>query len=302
MLDHARQNYDFFVQHGPGFTMRVSFLASGSAKYEGQGYMEESWLDNGHKRWTAEVGGSTSGRLVYMGHRWALGNSPEIPIRVQMVRSAFYWPVKNVKPRADLRVQQVSFNGEAITCVLAADKLGFPTPGRHWKESEYCVDPKTGLLRIWSEAPGIYTVYDYKNPVSFRGHVIASEITFYEGAAQVLQIHVESIADAPINPEEFRPSPGMDPKSRVPANGGPVRFSVVVADGPLQGRGTVQPVVIHTTLEPNGTMLEPEVLTPVDQALAQRAIAVAQSRCQCHIFPNDQMEALITVEFLSPRQ
>src|SRR5689334_4225347 len=37
LLDHARQNYNFYGPHSPAFTMKVSFTSNGEAQYEGSG-------------------------------------------------------------------------------------------------------------------------------------------------------------------------------------------------------------------------------------------------------------------------
>lgn len=302
LLDHARQDYSFYVQHGAAFSMRVSFLASGQTQYEGQGSMEETWLDNGHKTWTAQLAGNTSGRTVYLSHRWAANGSLIIPLHVQTVRAALFWPVSNFKDRADLRMQRVNFQGAPLTCILAVEKLGYPPAGRHWVEREYCVDEQTGLLRIWSEAPGIYAVYDYKSAINWNGHTIASQITFYEDGGQALQIHVESLGEASMSAAEFRPSAEILAQRSATGNGGPVRFAVIASPGPPPDHGVITPVIVHAALAANGSLLDAEVLTPVDPALAERPISAVKARCHCFTNPNEQEEALITVEFISAEQ
>src|SRR5579864_2409703 len=37
LLDHARQNYNFYGPHAPAFTLKVSFSSVGSSEYEGAG-------------------------------------------------------------------------------------------------------------------------------------------------------------------------------------------------------------------------------------------------------------------------
>lgn len=300
LLDRAGQNYRFYVAHGTPFTMRVSFVASGQSQFGGNGSMEETWLDDGHKTWTAELAGNTSGRSVYLGHRWPVGGSLVIPLRVQMVRSALFWPVAGTRPREDLRMQKVNFQGSPLTCILTAGNLKFPPAGRHWVETEYCVDEQTGLLHLWSAAPGYYTVYDYTQSVSWNGHQIASTITFYENSMQVLQIHVENVANATANPESFRPPPEFASQPPAPGNGGPVHFAVIVAPkGQRPTSGQITPIIVHAAIAADGSLLDAEVVTPVDAAFAQRALAEVKARCRCFIAPNEQTEALINVEFFS---
>jgi hypothetical protein len=299
LLSRVRQNYDFYVQHGPAFDIKVSFNATGQSEHEGYGTMEQVWLDGQHFRWSAQMAGSTSGRIVYLGRRqWVEGPAP-IPLRVQMVRSALFWPVPNIKPRAELRMQTVNFNGSTVNCVLASGRIPNPPAGRHWVESEYCVDARTGFLREWSAAPGIYAIYDYKNAIQFHGHVIASEITFYENEVPVLQIHVDSIRDADgVNPEDFRPSTATVTRQAVPGNGGPARLAIFSRDNEGSGAMQIQPVIVHAALAPGGKIIEAEVITPVDASTAERALEAAKARCQCVSFGNMQMEVLINVKIL----
>lgn len=299
LMEHASQNYRFYVQHGTPFMMRVSFVSSGQGQFEGRGSMDEIWLDNGHKRWTAELAGNVSGRAVYLNHRWAQNGSLVIPLRVQMVRSALFWPVSTPGAQFDLRTQTVNFHGATLTCILTTKKLGYPPAGRQWVEKEYCVDERTGLLRISSTAPGIYAVYDYTSAVQWNGHDIASQITFYEDSGQVLQIHVESLGEPNLSPADFRPAQEILSQKSAPGNGGPVRFALGIHPGGRPASGTITPVIVHASLAADGSLLEAELLTPVDAALAQRAMEAVKARCHCMTNPNEQEEAIITVEFFA---
>jgi hypothetical protein len=302
LLSRVRQNYDFYVQHGPAFDIKVSFNATGQSQHEGYGTMEQIWLDGEHFKWSAQMAGSTSGRIVYPGRRQWVDGPSAIPLRVQMVRSAIFWPVPNIKPRAELRMQSVNFGGSAVNCVLASGRIPNPPAGRHWVESEYCVDARTGLLREWSAAPGIYAIYDYKNAIQFHGHTIASEITFYENEVPVLQIHVDSIGDAAgVSPDDFRPSTPTPTRPVVPGNGGPARLAIFSRGDEGSGPMAIQPVIVHAALAPGGKIIEAEVITPVDAATAERALEAAKARCQCVTFGNMQMEVLINVKILVPK-
>ena len=44
LLDQARQNYNFYGPHAPGYRLKLSFNSNGSAQYEGSGSMEETDL------------------------------------------------------------------------------------------------------------------------------------------------------------------------------------------------------------------------------------------------------------------
>lgn len=299
LLERASQNYRFYVPRGAPFTMHVTFLASGQSQIEGQGSMEETWLDGSHRRWTAELNGNVSGRSAYGNRLWATGGSQTIPLRVQMVRSALFWPVSAVADRAELRMQKVNFQGSALTCILTSGKINFPPEGRHWVETEYCVDEQTGLLRVWSKAPGIYAVYDYRKTISWSGHQIASQITFHEGTQQVLQIHVDNLGEATVNPDSFRPPPEILIKQNAAGNAGPVRFALIVSSGGRPLQGAITPVIVHASVGADGKIVDAEVITQVDASLAERALAEVKAHSKVHMNANEQTEALISVEFIS---
>jgi hypothetical protein len=297
LLNRARENYRFDGLAAAPFSMEVSFVASGNSKYEGQGTMTQTYLDAGHHVWEAHLAGNTSGRVVSMGRRGAIGGSEEIPLRVQMVRSAIFAPVKQPVERVELRTGTVSFHGEQLTCVLFAARLDDPSAYRNWREKEYCVDAQSGLLRLWSATPGIYAVYDYSRAINWNGHTIAGEITFYEDSGQVLQIHVESFGPPTMTAADLRPASA--PERNASGNGGLEHFTVVVRPDGAQtpAHGSVTPVIVHAAIATNGTVLESEVLTPVDPELAQLAISHVR-KCGCSNF---QTEAIFLVAFVSPQ-
>ncbi|HEY4838379.1 MAG TPA: hypothetical protein VIH72_07225 [Candidatus Acidoferrales bacterium] len=302
LVDRARQNYNFYVEHGPAWSLRVSFNATGKSDHEGQGTYEDTWLDVRHFRWSGEMGGSTFGRTVYRGQMWWINGPAPVPLRLQMARVAILWPGISVLPRTGLRMQNVNFEGSAVTCVLASPNSANPSAGRSWTESESCVDGKTGLLRVWSAAPGIYVVYDYTKTISFHGHTIASSVTYYEDEAPVLQIHVESITDpAGVSLEDFRPTPEIIAQGRAPVLGGPARIAVPAGAADAPGATVIQPVIVHGIVMPGGTLSDAEVITHVEPALAEQAIALAKEKCRCGNFPTQQVEILITVRMHVPR-
>ncbi len=195
LLDHARQNYTFYGPHAPSFTMKVSFASSGQSQYEGQGSMQETWIGRGD-RWSAKLGSTETLRIIYKGQMWSDNPSAPVPMRVQMVRDALLWPVMNVPPRVMLRAAAATLSGKSAMCILVSGAMADVDQPRHWVEKEYCIDPESGNLLVWSEAPGHFVYYDYTTPVSFQGHVVANDISIYEAGSRVMQIQVDSITDA----------------------------------------------------------------------------------------------------------
>ncbi len=66
--------------------------------------------------------------------------------------------------------------------------------GRRWDESEYCIDRASGLLISCSVAPGVYVVYDYKNPLRIEDRIVAGKITITEGGATIIEVNLQSLS------------------------------------------------------------------------------------------------------------
>lgn len=277
LIDRARQNYTFYGQHAPPFTMKVSFVSTGGSQYEGQGTMEETWVGRA-ERWSAKIGSAETLRIIYQGQFWSDNPSAPIPMRVHMVRDAILWPVENLWPRALLRAAAASLNGKALMCVLTAGSMANVDQPRHWVEKEYCIEPQTGNLVVWSEAPGHYVVYDYTAATEFNGHFLANDISIYEAGSRVLQIHVDGINDASgVNPESLKPSSELMAKGPSFGLSGPEKFPMM-APPPAGIKPTlIQPVFVHATLDHSGRVIEAEALQNSNSELASKAIEIVRN-------------------------
>lgn len=295
LLDRARQNYNFYSPHAPAFTLKVSFTSSGRSQYEGTGSMEETWIRGGLERWAAQIDGGSQIRVV-SGGVWGQSATEPIPMRVQMVRDAILWPVMSFWPRVMIRSAAANYNGLPLTCVLVSGSMpDVPSP-RHWVEYEYCIDPETGLLHVWSEAPGIYVAYDYSDAIQFHGHVVARRITVTEGGNTVLQIHVDSLEDeGQVDMRAFMPTSEMRTRGPSFLLAGPKRSPLNVPTSPGMLPSVIQPVIVHATISKDGEVVEAEALQNSPQALTERAIELVKS----HKFsPGDrQLEVFIDVKF-----
>lgn len=278
LIDRARQNYTFYGEHAPAFTMKVSFVSSGNSQYEGQGSMQETWLRMGADRWSAKIGSMETLRVIYGYQFWSDNPSAPIPMRVQMVRDALLWPVENLRPRASMRAAAATLNGRALMCVLTSGFNENVDQPRQWMEKEYCIEPQTGNLVVWSEAPGYYVVYDYSATTEFNGHVVANDISIYEGGSRVLQIHVDGITDASgVKAETLRPTPELTAKGPSFGLSGPEKFPMM-APPPTGIRPTlIQPVVVHATLDHSGHVVEAEALQNSNPELASKAIETVRN-------------------------
>jgi hypothetical protein len=302
LLERARQNgSELFVAGGPAFHLKVSFNSSGQSRYTGAGEMEETHYSRQVWRWTARLGDYSQVRIFQNGVPYDEKTSGPIPLRIQMVRGAVMWPMANVRPNTMIRVATAQWHGMEVMCALLSPvAAATAAPGRHWEEREYCVDTKSALLRIYSEAPGIYSLYDYSDTLNFHGRTLARQISIVEGGDTVLQIHLDNIEDAGApNPALFTPTkemlargPGivLVPSVRIP----------LFAAAPAGNSGKLQSVIVHASVDDQGKVAEAEALQNSDPNLSNAALSMVRSSTyppQTRATGPVQTEAFINVEF-----
>ncbi len=302
LLERARQNS---AMHTPGmapFSIKVSFNSTGGDSHsQGYGELEETWLNGQTWRWSARLGDYSQLRIFYQGEAYDDKPRGHMPLRLQMVRNSVFWPVVGNFAPALIRMATAKWEGTDIACILMsrAGNDATETPGRRWEENESCIDPKTGLLRIHSEAPGIYSVYDYNGGIEFHGRVLPRQTTIVEGGTSVLQIHLEDIQDANNDPNQFVPTKKMISHGPGAIMVGPFRFPESVR-APAGFNGVVQPVIVHAILDQKGKVLDAEVVQTSDPALAAAALEVVWHASYLPAERKDrplQREAFINVRF-----
>ena len=274
LLNRARQNYNLHNARAP-FTLKASFTATGQAFYEGAGTMEETWLGERRWRWTAQIGDSSTGRLSYGGHIYSTGSVEPVPLRVYMARGAIFAPVPALITGQMIRSASVNYKGNQITCILLSGEVPTTPAPRYWVETEYCIDPASGLLQIWTVAPGIYVTYDYSDALQFHRHTVARQISFVEDGQTVLDLHLDSLEEVgTVDANLFKPTPEMlqhGPSfSMSPPNRFPIRTeSAAETDGPYD----IQPIIVHAIIDSaSGKVLEAEALQNSNPSLAQEAV------------------------------
>ncbi|MGA7852367.1 MAG: hypothetical protein WCA15_03510 [Candidatus Acidiferrales bacterium] len=296
LFDHAR--HSLALHNGaPAFQMKVSFMSSGQSQFEGDGSMEE--ISSGPRwRWTAQIGSSSQTHLS-PGAGVAYSNNPRdpIPMRVQMVRSAIFTPIAFNLGADVIRTAEVTRDGKELTCMLLSSAAPYPNAPRQWFETEYCMDADTGLLRTWSEAPGIYIDYNYADAIHFAGRTIARDITVTEGNEAILQVHIDSLEPAAgLMPSMFEPTRAMLADGPAFVIHGPRRFPMR-GDNAAEGQPSrVQPVIVHATLSnSDGHVIEAEALPGSDPALAQEAVNLIEKTS----FPANgmQQEVFVNVKY-----
>jgi hypothetical protein len=305
LLEHARQNNGMHAPGSPAFAMKVSFNSTGASRYTGFGEMEETWMSPGTFRWSARLGDYSQLRIYSDGAAYDDKPRGPIPLRIQMVRQSVFWPVTGRFAPALIRMATANWQGAEVACMLisGSDNDATATPGRRWEETEYCIDPKSGLLRTYSEAPGIYNVYDYSEKFEFHGHTLARQISIVEDGVIVLQIHLDSLADAAnADPDQFVPTKKMISHGPGDILVGPFRFPQSVA-APAGHSGVIQPVIVHAVLDKKGQVVEAEALQHSDTLLADAALAIVQRSNYAKREQGKpvQREAFINVQFIPPQ-
>src|ERR1700691_2066415 len=228
LLNHARQNFNLHDIHSP-YALKVSFETNGAAQLEGEGTMEELYDGQSHWRWTEQLQDSHVIRIGDDGHVYGTDPSKPVPLRVQLVRSVLLRPIVQTPASFVMRKADVEREGKTMSCLLLSYSLP-PNPApRSWVEREDCIDPATGLLQLWSEAPGIYAVYDYNGAAEFHGHTLPRQIAIFEEGRLAVQARVESrkhVSD--IDPNLCQPTAEMVDDGGTFALSAPTRLPILV--------------------------------------------------------------------------
>jgi hypothetical protein len=271
LLESARQNN---ALHEPGvqpFTLKANFTSSGQSRFEGSGEMEETFVQFGKGRWTAHLGSYSQLRIFAGPAAYDQVDVP-IPLRVAMVRTAVFGPMPGNWSHSLIRFAGARWNGKEVTCALLS-RFGDTsyTSGRRWTESEFCIDPHSGLLQMASEAPGVYASYDYQDALTFHGRTLPRNITIVQGGRTVLQIHMDSLQDATAtDPQLFNPSAQMlalGPRATLVQ----ARFPDLMPL-PAGHTGAVTPIMVHATIGDDGKVQEAEAVQTSDSVLSQAAL------------------------------
>lgn len=302
LLEGARQNNGMHTAGGAPFTMKVSFESTGTSHYIGAGDVDETWMNGRTWHWSAHVADYSIHRIFYEGAPYDEKPKGPIPLRVKMVREAVFWPISGQFAASYLRVAAARWEGTDVMCILQSRGPGAASNeelGRHWEEREFCIDPKSGFLRTYSEAPGIYTVYNYDETLKFHGRTLSRSIYVVQGGDTVLQIHLDSIADPQPTQNEFIPT--QDMLARGPAFMMTAPVHLWIEDDQLPGQNGVQPAIVHALLNDAGRVLDAELIER-NGPLANDALTFVKTK----IFPSGykgerEREAFIQVTFV-PKQ
>ena len=276
LVEQARNVYDL-RSGGQAYDLKVRFTVNsgGLTRYDGAWQMEDVFDPQQGLRWTAGGPGTYAiTRISAHGALYGEETDSYVPLRLHEARAALFDPIPAAKglKSAAIRRAAVTFNGQRLSCFLFS---GGPatSPARAWNETEECVDPESGLLRVHSQVPGRYYAYDYSNAPHLGSHSMPGKVSIYEGGMMVTQISVESLngLSAP-DPGLFVASAEMQALGRPIALGAAeklLRVSQVKAGAPT---GTV---CVFGLVTASGEMVEAHSLQPSDPN-SQAAVEAAQ--------------------------
>ena len=311
LLETARQNADLTAPAADSFIMKTTFEASGALAHTGSGEMTELWISPNRWGWESQFGGYSQQRVFVDGRIRDHRSETFVPLRLQMVRATLFWPM-NFQSQAMMRIAAGRIGSTDLLCALFSGRMNDPAamssiPGRRWVETEYCADPKTKLLRVYSDAPGIYVVYDYDGAIEFHGRAVPRNITITEAGSVVLNVRIESVSQpAPADIALLNTASKMDAGPQ-PALSLPIRIPQFTA-APAGFKGELHPVIVHASVAPDGQVLEEEALQTSDPALAQAALDAVRRSSYSNRFPRGasaagwQREYFINVRFPQPTE
>ena len=270
LLDQAHQLSNVRAY---AFDLKTSFVSTGAS--EGSWSLEDAAPSRHLYRWTAQGPGYSAANLYNNQLLYGDPAAGNMPLRLAQVRAAMFFAYQAFGPLATMRTAAGSLNGAAVNCVLLSHTSQKDVSGgRRWDESEYCVDPKSGLLLTYSPVPGVYVSYDYTNALHFHDKIIAGKFTITEAGQTVAEARTESVTDtSKMDPALFQPA-GMQKIGAGSLMTRPWKVRSMATPGASPNLAP-QFVVLDGLLTPDGQMREIQVASTSDASLNQAALEKA---------------------------
>jgi hypothetical protein len=307
LLMQASDHYSMHAKGTPAHVLQMSFNTTPSTLYgAGTGQLTETWISGQNWRWDGSLGNYSLLRISSNGVAYDQTANQPMPLHMKMLTNAVFAPMYGITPRtAPMRTASVPLNGTQVTCILLRAPLGDQTAqgGRNWDEAEYCVDPATGLLRVYSEVPGIFALYDYTNALKFHDRILPGSVTIEENGAAVVQAQLTNIADTDATKTApFTPTAQMVQQGPAAVLFRPTRSRRYVSSPDVAKDASIQPVIVHVTVDEQGNVQESEVLQTT--SMSDRALSLLRERPlpimlapEATGTPPRQREAFVRVEF-----
>jgi hypothetical protein len=288
------------------YDLKTTFVSSGVS--EGSWSLEDTSPAHEVYRWTAQ--GPSYSAINLHSNQMLYSNQPAgtMPLRLAQARTAIFFVYPAVGPFS-LRTAAGSLNGAAVSCVLVSTMArNKPAAGgRRWEESEYCIDPQSGLLMSYSPVPGMYVAYDYTNAFHFHDKIVPGKFTITQAGQIVVEARTESVTDpGKLDPALFEPA-GLEKMGAGALMSPPWRVRTRIGSGGGNSNGTLQVVVLDGMVTREGQLGEVQVLASSNAVLNQSAQAEvaawknwqSQDDAQPGATPQSH-EVFFTVEFVQP--
>ena len=270
LMNRASDQYAMHVKGTPAHILQIAFNATASTLFPGgAGQLRETWISGQNWRWDVTLGNYSLLRVSSNGVAYDQQAVQPVPLRIKMLANAVFGPLLFTTPRVSaMRTASVLWKGAQITCILLSPAGNSATAasassatGRSWDESEYCIDPSSGLLDIYSEVPGLYVFYDYTNALKFHDRVLPGAVTIHENGTAVLQAQLTSVADTdPSNTAPFTLTAQMKAQGPAVVLFSPMQMTRMMPSQNVQPGVPVEPAIVHVTLDEQGNVQESELL------------------------------------------
>ncbi len=282
LLDRARNNYSLRTA-GQAYDLKATFTVNsgGATEYDGAWQMEDTFDPQQGLRWTANAGAAyTITAIASKGTLYSEGTPGYMPLRLHEARAALFGSIPSSAKleRAAIRTSTATFQGSQLTCVLLSHSKDTQTAalGRRWAETEDCIDPQSGLLKVHSQVPGHYYTYEYSNAPQLAGHVFPRKVIVTEAGKAVSQISIDSLEALPAADSSlFIPTGDMKERGRAIAMAGAQKVSRVVGTAPGLSGATAHSVCVFGLVTASGQLVEAHSLQPSDP-YSQAAVEAAK--------------------------
>jgi len=281
----------------PPYRLDASFTVGGNVRLTGPGRLTWIRFSGQRERWSADLSGYSVLQMISGGQVLEGPHVTMIPMRVHGLRSAIFWAAREFGSGDQIRSAAVQWSGRPATCLLFSNMTGPATltQARLWEEDEYCIDNASGLLQMYSIAPGTHAVYEYGRNLHFHGESLADRITIHTGGTIAADAEF-TIADAGPDEERlFLLTPEMQTNDAMVIFGATTRFQIRTPN-PYPSK-IVQDVIIHAEIDGAGNVLEEELSAASDPALVQAAFDLVKQGPYRKV-GSTQWQAYINVRFM----
>ena len=296
---------------GQPYDLKVNFTVDslGQTNYDGAWEMEDLFAPGQGLRWTAKAAaGYHITAVSAKGEMYTEGTASAIPLRLHEARGLLFDPIPSTAyaNRGSIRTSRATFHGATVTCVLlyGSRNASKSALGRGWEETEECIDLQSGLLRMHSEVPGRYAVYDYSNAPQLGDHILPRRLTVTEAGRVVSEISVESLQGiSTADPSQFVPTDAMK-AGQATVMTSAKKISRLQGDGPFTSTMTARPVCVFGMVTSTGQLVEAHSLQPSDpnsQAAVEDAKRIDFSPTIPGGSPPRQHFVFVIEKFVSPR-